>query len=58
VKRKSYKKIKKKEKGRNEVFKFGEDERLIGCKLDEANDNKYKIPRFIGVTWFKMKVRF
>jgi hypothetical protein len=36
--------------GRKEVFEIGEDERLIGCKLDES---EYF---FRGVTWIKMKV--
>ena len=38
---------------KTEIFEIGEDERLIGCKLDEGIvDGKN---RLLGVTWIKMK---
>ena len=39
---------------RREVFLIAEDEKLIGCKLDEHSWKKFG---FQGVTWIKMKVR-
>jgi hypothetical protein len=40
----------KKYGGRTEVFEIEDDERWIGCKLDQSKRH------FIGITWIKMKV--
>jgi hypothetical protein len=42
--------------GRVETFKIGDDEQLIGCKLDQGFS--FGSHCFLGVTWIKMKVGF
>ena len=42
---------------RRELFEIAENERLIGCKLNERNTDGGEI-YFCGVTWLKMKIRF
>ena len=41
--------------GRKEVFEIDEDEQLIGCELDQDYYQDRYEPRFVGVTWLKMK---